>query len=63
MVIDLQGIHPKTRASIQGRVLSMLLTVGRSRVLVPSMLVVAVIDDTVTQVMQVVVFNTERYEF
>ena len=62
VVIDLQGIHPKTRASIQGRVLPMLLTVGRSRVLV-SMLVVAVIDDTVTQVMQVVVFNTERYEF
>ena len=63
MVIDLQGIHPKTRASIQGRVLPMLLTVGRSRVLVPSLLVVAVIDDTVTQVMRVVVFNTERYEF
>ena len=63
MVIDLQGTHSKTRASIQGRVLPMLLTVGRSRVLVPSMLVVAVIDDTVTQVMQVVVFNTETYEF
>ena len=63
MVIDLQGTHSKTRASIQGRVLPMLLTVGRSRVLVPSMLVVAVIDDTVTQVMEVVVFNTETYEF
>ena len=63
MIIDLQGTHPKTRASIQGHVLPMLLTVGRSRVLVPSMLVVAVIDDTVTQVMQVVVFNTERSEF
>ena len=63
MVIDLQGIRPKTRASIQGRVLPMLLTVGRSRVLVPSLLVVAVIDDTVTQVMQVAVFNTERSEF
>ena len=57
MVIDLQGSHPKTRLSIQGRVLPMLLTVGRSRVLVPSMLFVAVLDDTVTQVMQVVVFN------
>ena len=63
MVIDLQGTHSKTRASIQGRVLPMLLTVGRSRVLIPSMLVVAVIDDTVTQVMQVVVFNRETYEF
>ena len=63
MVIDLQGTHSKTCASIQGCVLPILLTVGRSRVLVPSMLVVAVIDDTVTQVMQVVVFNTETYEF
>ena len=63
MVISLQGMHPKTRFSIQRRVLPTLLTVGRSRVLVPSMLVVAVLDDTVTQVIQVVVFNAERSEF
>ena len=63
MEIDLQGTRSKTRILIQGRILLMLLPVGRSSVLVPSILVVAVLDETVSKGMQVVVFNAERSEF